>query len=72
LCFRAIKAGFKIMYFPRKAIHLESETKKKVPDFNSKIHKSKDELMRRYNTPEFRKLIVDYPISRNEIFNYGD
>jgi GT2 family glycosyltransferase len=47
-CLRAIKAGFKIMYLPSPAVHLESATKKTHPMFRIGMAQNMLELRQRH------------------------
>lgn len=61
-CFRALKAGFKIMYVPEMAVHLESASKKSLPLFNTKLLQNQIELNKRFtNDHEFVKVLQSYP-----------
>lgn len=61
-CLRAIKAGFKIMYLPSPAIHLESATKKDNAQFRIKMMQNIIELKRRHlNDPMFYQTLESYP-----------
>lgn len=62
-CLRALKAGFKIMYLPSPAVHLESATKREMPHFNIKMAQNMVELRRRhFQDQEFMKKIESYPV----------
>lgn len=61
-CLRAIKKGFKIMYLPSPAIHLESATKKENATFRIKMMQNIIELKRRHlNDPSFFQTLESYP-----------
>lgn len=60
-CFRAIKAGFKILYLPNEAIHLESATKKTLDGFTDRMALNYAELKRRFFTPEYLSILESYP-----------
>ena len=60
--FRALKAGFKILYVPQPAYHLESATKKKMPDFERKMLEARKELDKRHlDDPAFARMVESYP-----------
>lgn len=46
--FRALKAGFRLLYVPRPAIHLESASKKTLPGFQIGFNQNYHELVRRH------------------------
>lgn len=46
--FRALKSGFKIMYLPDPAIHMESATKKDFPEFRENIGVAFREIEKRH------------------------
>lgn len=58
---RAIKAGFKILYVPNIAIHEESATKKEDPNFLDRIEMNVKKLFERHLTVEFIKELNAYP-----------
>lgn len=61
-CFRAIKAGFKILYTPGPAIHMESFSKKHLPMFNIQCTKNLLELHKRHlNDPAFLEVLKGFP-----------
>lgn len=61
--FRALKAGFRIMVLPEDAIHLQSASKKFLPQFNERVAIAFDEVKRRHLAdPEFLKLVESYPV----------
>lgn len=61
-CLRAIKAGFKIMYLPSPAIHLESATKKDNAQFRIKMTQNIIELRRRHFADDvFFNQLASYP-----------
>ncbi len=59
--FRALKAGFKILYWPSPVIHLESQTKRTLPEFNERFLDNYVELKRRYLNGEFINILMEYP-----------
>lgn len=60
--FRALKAGFKILYLPSPAIHMESATKRFFPEFQKDISRAYMDLRQRhFNDPEFVKFVSSYP-----------
>jgi len=60
--FRAIKEGFKLLYLPGEAIHLESESKSKLPDFDRGFQKNYQELKNRFlSNDDFRQEVESYP-----------
>lgn len=60
--FRALKAGFKIMYLPSPAIHMESATKRFFPNFQQDIGIAYKHLTdNHFSDPEFVKLVESYP-----------
>ncbi|MEM4214994.1 MAG: glycosyltransferase [Candidatus Pacearchaeota archaeon] len=46
--FRALKAGFKIMYCPNRAIHLLTHTKKNFKDFRKKAHQNYIQIYKKW------------------------
>lgn len=64
--FRALKEGFKMMYLPNKAIHLESESKNTLPDFAEGFEKNYQEVKDRFLKDfEFVKEVESYPKELN-------
>lgn len=62
-CFRALKAGFKILYVPEMAVHLESASKKSLPLFNTRMAVNYAEIRRRFLEDEsFLNVLQQYPI----------
>ena len=60
--FRALKEGFKILYIPNKALHLESQTKKESPEFNERMFENYNALRKRYFTDmSFLMEVEKYP-----------
>lgn len=60
--FRALKSGFKIMVLPGAAIHLQSASKKFLPQFNEKVGIAFEEVKRRHlSDPSFVKTVESYP-----------
>lgn len=61
-CLRAIKKGFKILYLPGMAVHIESATKRDLPQFKIKMAQNMIELRRRhFSDAEFYKTLESYP-----------
>lgn len=61
-CMRAIQAGFKLMYLPSPAIHLESASKKHLPMFKIKFTQNMLEVQRRFFAdPNFTAQLSEYP-----------
>lgn len=62
-CFRALKAGFKIMYTPGPAVHMESTSKRGLPMFQTRMLQNQIELNRRHldNDPAFVALLKTFP-----------
>ena len=59
--FRALKAGFKILYFPGAAIHHESQTKKQAPDFGAKMQRNLRQLIDTHLNSAMEDLLSGYP-----------
>jgi GT2 family glycosyltransferase len=60
--FRALKAGFKLLYTPGPAIHLESASKSSLPDFKEGLDANYEEFCERFfNDDEFIKEVESYP-----------
>lgn len=60
--FRALKAGFKIMYLPSKAIHMESATKRFFPNFQKDIGIAYQEIIKNHlSDNKFLELVQSYP-----------
>lgn len=63
--FRALKAGFKLMYLPKNATHIESATKRSTPDFQAKINEAFEFIRQRHlSNPDFVKELERYPKRR--------
>jgi GT2 family glycosyltransferase len=61
-CIRALREGFKILYLPQAAIHMESASKKHLPRFNIEAQKNFIELQRRHlQKPELMYVLSSYP-----------
>ena len=59
---RALKAGFKILYTGFPATHLESASKRYLPNFTAKMHENQDETKRRFfGDRSFIKMLEGYP-----------
>lgn len=59
---RALKANFRILYLPGAAVHLESATKKFMPQFQEKMAEAVAEVGRRHlSSDSFRALLETYP-----------
>lgn len=67
-CFRALKKGYKILYLPSPAIHLESATKKDtVMSFNEKMSWAYSDIVRKHLTnKEFVKYLESFPKDLDE------
>lgn len=60
--FRALAAGFRLLYLPQEAIHMQSASKSAMPRFNERIEENLMELKRRWlDRPEWQKEIEQYP-----------
>lgn len=60
--FRAIRAGFKILYLPNSAIHLQSASKRFIQGFDEKLVLADAEIKKRhFSDPIFLKKIQEYP-----------
>lgn len=60
--FRAIKAGFKLLYTPGEAIHLETASKRMIPGYVQKFNDNYMELRKRwFSDTEFIKTLEEYP-----------
>lgn len=60
--FRALKSGFQIMVLPEDAIHLQSASKKFLPQFDEKVGIAFNEIKRRHlQDDEFVKTVESYP-----------
>ena len=46
--FRALKMGYKILYLPSIAIHMESATKSTMPNFVANIARAEQEIIKRH------------------------
>ena len=63
-CFRALKAGLKLMYTPGPAVHLESASKHDLPMFRTRMLQNQIELHRRHlEDPAFVELLKTFPKS---------
>lgn len=61
-CMRALKAGFRIMYTPGPAVHLQSASKKDIPLFHTRATQNQLDLNRRFFQDEaFIKELEQYP-----------
>jgi GT2 family glycosyltransferase len=62
-CFRALKKGFRILYLPTPAVHMESATKMwSVEGFERKMAESYSELIRLHLCDDnFKKVLESYP-----------
>lgn len=66
--FRAIKAGIKILVLPESAIHLQSASKKTLPQFQENIGKALQEIESRHlSDKSFLAEIEKYPIKKVEL-----
>lgn len=60
--FKALKHGFKILYLPNVAIHVQSASKRFLPQFDDKVALAYQEIKKRYfSDDEFLKKIESYP-----------
>jgi len=62
--FRALKAGFRILYLPGTAIHLESATKRNIfgTDFENRIKEAHSEIVLRHlNDEPFKQILGGFP-----------
>ena len=59
--FRALKAGFKMLYLPYEAIHLESATKATMDNISELSQQNYLELKKRHLTEEFTEMAGEYP-----------
>jgi GT2 family glycosyltransferase len=59
--FRAIKNGFKILYTPGEAIHIESATKRIDNNMSDGIVKAYHEIKKRHVTNSFAEVLESYP-----------
>lgn len=60
--FRALKGGYRILYVPDSAVHLESHTKSNIPAFRDGLADNYEEIKRRYLTDvDFLKTVEGYP-----------
>lgn len=63
-CSRALKAGFKLLYIPNKAVHLQTASKKSLPMLSIKMMQNQNEWKKRFlGDPEFKKVLESYPQS---------
>jgi GT2 family glycosyltransferase len=61
-CFRAVKMGLRILYLPNKAIHLESATKKSIPNFNENLELAIQEIRKRHlQEDKFFNYVREFP-----------
>lgn len=51
--FRAVDAGFRVLYVPSPAIHCESTTKSTEPGFNEDLWRNLEELRRRFDLAKY-------------------
>lgn len=62
--FRALKAGFKIMYLPGSAVHLQSASKRFINGFDEKVGLAYAEIKKRhFADSEFLKKLQEFPKS---------
>jgi GT2 family glycosyltransferase len=60
--FRALKEGFKILYLPSSAIHLQSASKRFISGFDEKVGLAYAEIKKRhFDNSEFLKKVQSYP-----------
>ena len=60
--FRAIKAGFKILYLPGSAVHMQSASKRFIEGFDEKVGFAYAEIQKRHlSDPEFLNKVQLYP-----------
>jgi GT2 family glycosyltransferase len=60
--FRALKAGFNIVCLPSSAIHMQTASKKFLPNFDKNMDEAFRTVMKRHlSDPTFRKLAEGYP-----------
>lgn len=59
--FRALKAGFRIMYLPSTAIHMESATKRFFPNFQSDISVAYQEVKKHFEDQKFVEFVEGFP-----------
>lgn len=61
-CIRALKAGFRLLYLPSAAVHMESASKKHMDRFQITMQKNYLELRRRFfEDKETMKMLCSYP-----------
>jgi GT2 family glycosyltransferase len=60
--FRALKKGFKILYLPTKAVHIQSASKRFIDQFDEKVSLAYAEIKNRHFTDkEFLRSTEEYP-----------
>lgn len=70
--FRALKAGFKILYLPGTAVHIQSASKQYLQGFDDNVAIAYAEIKKRFfSDPEFLKKVQSYPKPMLELVQNG-
>lgn len=68
--FRALKEGFRILFLPSEAIHLESASKEHLPAFKMGMNINYEELKKRFLTdPAFVEKVTNYPVLDKDLID---